>query len=400
MGHLGLGRQLARHLLLGAAQDEGFESPAQVRQALLVGLLLDRGAVVAGEARCVAEPAGHEEVEQRPEFAQVVFQRRAGQAQALPGLQLAGGQRGLAARILDVLRFVENQQLIGLRRQRLEVARQQGVGGQDDVVLADQLEQRTPLRPVQGQHPELRGEVRGFVLPVGDQAGGHDDQRRAVQAPGLFLAEDMRQGLQGLAQAHVVGQHAADFQLGQRLHPGQAMQLIGPQGGLQAGRRLDLLRAVRLQALGKAAQLLAALPVQRRALLQFAQACGVGARQAQALAGLARLAEEQLAQGRQQGLEAGEGQGDVLVALRQADQQHLLVLALGQGIAVEQPGLVPDRLQQDRQQADALPFDLDAQFQIEPVVLGRLFDRGVPVVDLRQVVAELRLQFDPPALLA
>ncbi|MNU00148.1 hypothetical protein D3C72_2432020 [compost metagenome] len=61
---------------------------------------------------------------------------------------------------------------------------------------------------------------------------------------------------------------------------------------------------------------------------------------------------------------------------------------------------MPDRLQQDRQQADALPFDLDAQFQIEPVVLGRLFDRGVPVVDLRQVVAELRLQFDPPALLA
>ena len=81
----------------------------------------------------------------------MVFQRRAGQAQALSGLYLPGGQGGLAARVFDVLRLVENQQAVAVRVERLEVAGQQGVGGENDVVLADLLEQRPALGPVRVQ---------------------------------------------------------------------------------------------------------------------------------------------------------------------------------------------------------------------------------------------------------
>ena len=66
---------------------KGLIRPVRCAKRMFVGVFLNRCAVVAGKAFAVAEPAGHEEVEQRPQLAQVVFQRRAGQAQALLGLE-------------------------------------------------------------------------------------------------------------------------------------------------------------------------------------------------------------------------------------------------------------------------------------------------------------------------
>ena len=155
-----------------------------------------------------------------------------------------------------------------------------------------------------------------------------------------------------------------------------------------------------LQALGELTQLVATLPTDGWAFLQVIEARGIQARQAQALVGLARLAYEQLAQGREQRFEAGQRQGGAFVVMRQADQHHFVVIAFVQRFAVEQPGFLADGLQQYRQQADALAFDLDTQFQIEPGLLGVFFDFGVPVIDLCQVELEVRLHADLPALCA
>ena len=171
---------------------------------------------------------------------------------------------------------------------------------------------------MQSQHAQLRGEARGLVLPVGDQAGGHHDQRRCSQAPGLFLGEHMGEGLHGFAQAHVIGQHTAHAQLTQGLHPGQAFQLIRTQGREQAAGRADSLLRQLLQATGEVSQLLAAMPVQGRALGQGLQACGIGTGQAQRLAAGQWVTEEQLAEGRQQRLQTGKGQADAAF-VRQAD---------------------------------------------------------------------------------
>jgi len=74
------------------------------------------------EARFLAQQTGHEEMKQRPQLAQMVFQRRAGQAQAVPRANAAHHFRRLGARVLDILRFVQDQQVIGLRQQRGFVA--------------------------------------------------------------------------------------------------------------------------------------------------------------------------------------------------------------------------------------------------------------------------------------
>lgn len=237
LGELALRRQFRGHLFLGPSQQERPQARGQVTEACLVAVLLDRRAVVLGELAGVAEPAGHQEMEQRPEFAEVVLQRRAGQAQAMPCRQLAGGDGGLGGGVLDVLRLVEDQQVEPPLAQLGGVAWQQGIGGQHQVVLVDAGEVAAPTGAVQGQHAQIGSEALGLVQPVGDQAGGHHHQRRRVKPPGLLFQEHVGQRLQGLAQPHVVGQHAAAVEFAQGLHPAQAFELVGPQFGAQALRR-------------------------------------------------------------------------------------------------------------------------------------------------------------------
>ncbi len=118
---LGLGWQFGRHLFLGTAQQEWLDARIEVMQAVLVAMLFDGGAVVAVEFLAVAQPAGHQEVKQRPQLAQVVFQRRTAQAQALAGVEVACGLGGLAVGVLDVLGFIENQHVEGLLFEQLQV---------------------------------------------------------------------------------------------------------------------------------------------------------------------------------------------------------------------------------------------------------------------------------------
>ena len=82
---LGLRRQVRRHLLLGPAQHERPHAARQHarRSASPCFSIGVRNALRNG--RGVAEQARHQEVEQRPQLAQVVLERRAGQAEAVPG---------------------------------------------------------------------------------------------------------------------------------------------------------------------------------------------------------------------------------------------------------------------------------------------------------------------------
>ena len=102
-----------RHQRLGAAQHERRDAGAQLVQALWVALLFDRGAEQRREAGLAAQKARHQKVKQAPQLAQVVFHRGARQAQPVPGLQLTGGLRGLAAGVFDVLRLVQHHQMPG-----------------------------------------------------------------------------------------------------------------------------------------------------------------------------------------------------------------------------------------------------------------------------------------------
>jgi hypothetical protein len=80
-----LRRQLACHLFLLAAQDERADPLREQLTTVGVALLLDRRPPVLGKGLIVAEESGQQEVELTPELAEVVFQRRAGQAKAVAG---------------------------------------------------------------------------------------------------------------------------------------------------------------------------------------------------------------------------------------------------------------------------------------------------------------------------
>ena len=135
----------------------------------------------------------------------------------------------LAARVLDRLGLVQNQQVEFLARQLLLIAGQGRVGGEHDVAVEDSPPELVALGSVQGQHGEGRGEPGELAPPVAHQAGGRDHQDRSIQTPGLLLGDDVSDGLQGLSQAHVVGENSARADRAKVLEPGHALSLVRAQ---------------------------------------------------------------------------------------------------------------------------------------------------------------------------
>jgi len=78
-------------------------------------------------------------------------------------------------------------------------------------------------------------EALDLPRPVAEQRGRADDEHRAVLALGLGLMEVERDDLEGLAQAHVVGQAPTEAEGAQLPQPCEPSPLVGPEGGLQAG---------------------------------------------------------------------------------------------------------------------------------------------------------------------
>ena len=79
----GFGRQVFRHLAFVAAQQKWPDATHEQFAPRFVAMLFDRRAKQPLEALLLAQQAGHEEMKQRPQFAQMVFQRRTCQAKAV-----------------------------------------------------------------------------------------------------------------------------------------------------------------------------------------------------------------------------------------------------------------------------------------------------------------------------
>ena len=96
--------QFARHLALGAAQNEGAQA---CRQALRGALVLAPVEVLV-EVTAVAQGARCGEAHEAPQIEKAVFQRRAGEHEAVVRAEFARSLGGLAVRVFDLLPFVEN----------------------------------------------------------------------------------------------------------------------------------------------------------------------------------------------------------------------------------------------------------------------------------------------------
>ena len=91
--------QILGDLAFGATQQEGTHSRGQRRP----GERIIFGIEATCELRAVAEHARHGKGDNAPEIEQPILDGRAGERQAMVGLQRARGLRGLRIGILDVL---------------------------------------------------------------------------------------------------------------------------------------------------------------------------------------------------------------------------------------------------------------------------------------------------------
>ena len=153
---LGLGRQLGRHLLFRPPQEERLQAaatgkPARPRRHA------SRSACGRSGGRLLSSPeqARAEELKQRPHFAQIVFQRRAGQRQPVTRIDAVSDGGNGRFRILDRLRLVEDRGMELLGQQRLEIAGEQRIGGEHDIVPGHLGEPSLALQATQRQHRKL-----------------------------------------------------------------------------------------------------------------------------------------------------------------------------------------------------------------------------------------------------
>ena len=197
---------------------------------------------------------GIQEVEQRPQVAQAVLDRRAGQRDAGAGGQRAHRPALPRGRVLDGLRLVQDHQPpLDVRQPGLPL--QHGVGRHRQIDAGKlprrrggDLRQRLAIRlgRVQEAQDQRRREPLRLAPPVPEERGGDDQQGRPRPASAVFpVPEQQRQHLHGLAEPHVVGQAGAEPQARQQPEPRHAVALVGPQRGPQrpaGGHRLQRTR--------------------------------------------------------------------------------------------------------------------------------------------------------------
>ena len=432
---LGLGRQLAGHVGLAPAHDERPHARGQQLGAQRLAIGFDRLTPDAHEAARIAQKARHQPVEVRPQLAEMVFQRRAGDAQAVARIQAAQRAGGAAAGVLHHLRFVQDQEVPGLGFECVQVTPHQRVGGEDDVVLAHAREVALALAALQRQHTQFGCMVGRLVLPVSNERRGQHHQRRAVQAAALFFDEQMGQHLRGFAQAHVVGEDARQVVCTQVLQPGHALLLVAAQRQLQPGGHGHRgRRAGRLQALRQVGQAGAALqlPLAMRAGargLRFHQADAqrfdavrFPVRQTQRAFFAPRIGQ-QVEHGANDGLERCGGCFDAAAA-RRAQGDDVVVVDVRNLRRLQPAWVALEQVGHQRRQVQRFAVDVHTQAEHEAALCARAaqrlqlrgaftqwvdelaaellarvgVDHEAPAVDGDALVRKARLHHDEPAL--
>ncbi|WP_275693225.1 hypothetical protein [Nocardioides sp. TF02-7] len=112
---------------------------------------------------------------------------------------------------------------------------EEGVRRHDEV--AGRRERRDVVGAAGGDaDPQARRVARRLARPRRDDAGRRDHEERAVVGALDPRPRDEREHLEGLAEAHVVGQDPAEPVLPQEREPPEPFALVGPQVGRQAHR--------------------------------------------------------------------------------------------------------------------------------------------------------------------
>ena len=227
-----LGRQLREHLRLRPAQHQPLRAQIFAQQLRLGhDVVVIAVAPLAREALPVAQKVEIEDVDDIPDLAAVVVDRRAGQADNVlaGGGEQAGRRVFLRAGAAQLLHFIEYHRAPAPVGQHALPAAQQQI--MDDVnVGLGQPVRRQPADDVNAHAALHYEEALRLARPVAHQMRRHDQKRRKSRR-----RRQIGQRLNGLAQTHFVGQQRAVRAQQER----QPLLLEGHQlGGKGALRRL------------------------------------------------------------------------------------------------------------------------------------------------------------------
>ncbi len=246
---LGLGWQVGSDVLVGLAPAEQ-ERPQQLVEPLgLDGITVafDGDRDLAAESLERPQQAGCGPVEDGPEIGELVLDRGPRERQAGGvAADRPHGSCGVGVGILDRLGLVGDDQTPSDGGQSGSIAPGHPVGRQHDVPGLEARFGQRSCRPVIANDAGPGSEAVYLSFPVADNRGRADHQHRSMTGlvtgglPGQVEGEH----LNGLAQAHVVGEDAAEAQPVHLVEPGQPPFLVGAEGAVEpvgCPKRLDAL---------------------------------------------------------------------------------------------------------------------------------------------------------------
>lgn len=201
--------------------------------------------IALSEVAARAEEVGVKEVEDGPEVVEAVFDGGAGEGETVRGREGAGGLGLTGGRVLDELGFVEDQRLPPDATEAGVVAPKVAIGGEDDIDLTGATHKGVAegtFGAAVAVDAKAGGPVGELAFPHGqDGEGGHDEGGRGAR-------EEKGDGLQGLAEAHIVGKADTEAMRGGLHKPADALGLVGTkhlaEGQLAGGGRGHLAQEV------------------------------------------------------------------------------------------------------------------------------------------------------------
>ena len=144
--------------------------------------------------------------------------------------------------VLEVLRFIQDEHIPGPLGERFVLLVQEAVAGDEHVARSHGLDLAgAVLGSSKTVHVQRGSKARQLVFPVVADGGWRHHE---AGAPRLLL-QHHRDGLHGLAEAHVVGETRSHLEIGEPRQPGEAIELVIAQLGLQRGGDLRRVRTGR-----------------------------------------------------------------------------------------------------------------------------------------------------------
>lgn len=250
---LGLARQLRRDVRVGflAPQQEGADQGGQALGDHLVVVPFDRLGDHPAEMVQRTEQARRRPVQDRPQLGEPVLHRGAGQRHPRAGFDAAQRLRRRGQRILHMLGLVRSDETPLERGERFVTARY-AIRREHDLPRSQIV--KVARAAVEPAYRHRWRELGDLTLPVAQQRGRADHERRTGGERLAMQVQVQRDQLDRLAQSHVVGEAGAQPELGHLDEPGEARALIRAQYRQQPRRRLHRFVHCGRDALGQAGQ--------------------------------------------------------------------------------------------------------------------------------------------------